>query len=119
MAVNASRCIARADCIALDLLAAGGRRFGSPRLTAARHRRRGLAVWNRSAYRPAVVQRLAPWASTFRSWGPVLTGGNLHARTPSRQIEWRGSRVEADAVERSESRGDGLAAAPPRRRWRN
>src|SRR5262249_38567265 len=60
-------------------------------------------------------------------WAHRLRAGNLHARTPSRQVERRGSRAEADAVERfpvsgrtavprlHQEEGDGMIIDTPRR----
>ena len=88
-----------------------------PGVTAARLPRCGSRGANLYGDQVRCGQRLAPWASAFRSLSPKLRARNLHARTPSRQYKvearfaWRAGGGGADS-----KRGDCWSAAPPRGR---
>jgi len=117
MAVFLSRCIARADQNALACWLPMGGVAARPGVTAARLPRCGSRGANLYGDQVRCGQRLAPWASAFRSLSPKLRARNLHARTPSRQYKvearfaWRAGGGGADS-----KRGDCWSAAPPRGR---
>ena len=106
MAVILSRCIARADKNALACWLPMSGDSARPGITAARLERCGSRGADSFGDQVRCGQRLAPWASAFRSLGPKLRARNIHARTPSRQY---GSHKGAVRVTRR-TRGSGFRA---------